>query len=127
MLTEAHRPGQTGHRAVSAFYHRLRSGPAEAFLTVRALVLSLGPDVQERVDDMTATYLRREETFLTILASKTRLQVVFPPRLDLPDPMGRLLRRGDERYLVIDRPDPLDGHVQEFIRRSYAAARPLLR
>lgn len=91
---------------------------------MRALILSLGPDVQERVDDTTVTYLRRDEVFLTVQASKTRLVVAFPPRLELPDPMGRLLRRGDERHIAIEGAESLDGHVQEFIRRSYAAARP---
>lgn len=113
--------------AVSDFHRRLRDRPAQAFLAVRAFALSLGSDVEERVGDMTACYLRRGEPFLIVHASKTKIHAAFPAGLDLPDPMGRLLRRADERYVVIEGPESIDGHVQEFVRKSYTAARPLVR
>lgn len=127
MDSENCRTGRTGPLAVSDFHRRLRDRPGDAFLAMRALAMSLGPDVEERVGDTTACYLRRGEPFLIVHASKSRLQAAFPVGLDLPDPMGRLLKRGDERYVAIEGPESIDGHVQEFVRRSYAAARPLVR
>lgn len=127
MTNEACRTGASGHQAVSDFHQRLRQRPAEAFLAARALIMSLGPDITERVEDHSVCYLRREEPFITLTATKTRLQAVFHAGLSLPDPMGRLLKRGDERYLALDGPEAIDGHAQEFVRKAYTAARPLLR
>lgn len=115
--------GQEGNQAVSAFHRRLKPRPAEAFLSVRALAHSLGPDVVEKVDATSVCYMRRDSLFLKVQAVKSRLVAVFPPHLALADPMGRLLKRGDEKYAPLDSPEGLDGHVQEFIRKAYAAAR----
>lgn len=90
---------------------------------LRALAVSLGPDVVEKVSDSTVSYLRRGKPFLTIHQAKSRLQVLFPPNTPLPDPNGRLLRRGDERYVSVDGPEHVDAHIQEFVRRSYTAMR----
>lgn len=90
---------------------------------MRALARSLGPDVVEKVDASGVCYLRRDALFLKVQALKTRLVAVFPPNIPLPDPMGRLLKRGDERYAPLDGPEGVDGHVQEFIRKAYTAAR----
>lgn len=115
--------GTKSDQAVAAFHRRLKPRPAEAFLSVRALALSLGPDVVERVEASSVCYLRRENLFLKLQPVKNRLVAIFPPHLPLPDPMGRLLRRGDERYAPLDSPEGLDGHVQEFIRRAYTSSR----
>lgn len=116
-------PGRAGHAELSAFLERLRPDPRGGFLALRALVLSLGPDVGERLEGNDLVYDRREKTFLTVRASKQHLTALFPPGLTLPDPMGRLLRRGGESYVPVESADALDGHVQEFVRRAYAAAR----
>lgn len=108
---------------LARFHTRLKSAPAEAFLTLRALAVSLGPDVIERVGDNSVTYLRRERPFLLMRADRSKLLLVFPREIPLEDPSGRLLRRGEERYLVLDGPDGVDGHVQEFVRNAYSAAR----
>lgn len=69
------------------------------------------------------TYLRREKPFLRVRAVKSQLTLVFPEAVHLEDPHGRLLRRGDERYVSLDGPDNLDGHVQEFVSKAYAVMR----
>lgn len=121
MTTSSHESGSV--RSVAAFHQRLRSRPADAFLAVRALALSLGPDVVEHVADGSVEYARRNRPFLKVTAAKSRLHVAFPAGVPLPDPNGRLLKRGDERYLAVDGPEGVDGHVQEFVRRAYAALR----
>lgn len=110
-------------RPVAAFHQRLRSRPADAFLALRALALSLGPDVAEDVREGEVVYARRGRPFLKASGAKARLHVSFPPGVPLPDPSGRLLKRGDERYLAVDGPEGVDGHVQEFVRRAYSALR----
>jgi hypothetical protein len=109
--------------SVSRFHTRLKQRPAEAFLSVRALAISLGPDVVEKVSDGSVAYLRREKLFLTVHAEKSRIHLAFPREVTLEDPSGRLLRRGEERYLAIEGAEGVDGHVQEFVRKSYAALR----
>lgn len=109
--------------AVSAFHARLRPRAADAFLTLRAIAISLGPDVVERVTDNDVTYSRRDRPFVTIHAAKARLHVLFPGGHALPDPNGRLLKRGDERFVALDGPESVDAHVQEFVRKAYAASR----
>lgn len=109
--------------AVSAFHTRLKPRPGEAFLTLRALAISLGPDVVEKVTDAEVTYLRRDRVFLTVHSAKARLHLLFPPGVALDDPNGRLLKRADERFVAVDGPENVDGHVQEFIRKAYTAAR----
>lgn len=116
-------PGRADHTQLSAFLDRLRPDPRTGFLALRALLLSLGPDVNEHLDGSEITYQRRGQPFVTVRAAKQHLTVAFPPGLTLPDPNGRLLRRGGETYVSVDHPDALDGHVQEFVRRAYAAAR----
>ena len=108
---------------VAEFHSSLKPRPAEAFLALRALAVSLGPDVIESVSGGSVTYLRREKPFLHVQHARSRLQVAFPPNLPLPDPNGRLLKRGEERYLAVEGPEGVDGHVQEFVRRAYAALR----
>lgn len=108
---------------MSDFLKRLRPEPGGAFLALRALALSLGPDVSEQVADGGVTYCRRERSFLSVRPARSHLSVVFPEGLTLTDPMGRLMRRGPERYVNLETSDGLDGHVQEFVRKAYAAAR----
>lgn len=116
-------PTRATHEALSSFLDRLKPDPRSGFLTLRALVLGLGPDVAERVEGGDLTYMRRERPFLFVRASKQQLTAAFPPGLPLEDPMGRLLRRGSEHYVPITSADALDGHVQEFVRKAYAAVR----
>lgn len=108
---------------LARFHTRLRPRPAEAFLALRALAVSLGPDVVERVDDGSVTYLRRERPFLVVRADRARLHLAFPRDLPLADPSGRLMKRGEERYLALEGAEALDGHVQQFVREAYAASR----
>lgn len=108
---------------LSRFHGRLRSRPGEAFLALRAFALSLGPDVVERVDDGSVQYLRRERRFLLVRADRAKIHLAFPRDLPLDDPSGRLLKRGEERYLPLEGAEALDGHVQKFVRDAYAAAR----
>ncbi|HET6405855.1 MAG TPA: DUF5655 domain-containing protein [Candidatus Thermoplasmatota archaeon] len=110
-------------RSVSDFHGSLKPRAAEAFLSLRALAVSLGPDVVERPSGSSVTYLRREKPFVVVQQAKTRLHVAFPPGVPLSDPNGRLLKRGDERYVAVEGPEGVDGHVQEFIRKAYAALR----
>ena len=117
-------PDAEGTLAISEFVKRLRPDPRSGFLTLRALVVNLGPDVVERVTPGSVAYLRREKPFLRVEALRaTRLAVAFPPAIALDDAMGRLLRRGEDRYFKLERPEDLDGHCQEFVRKAYALAR----
>lgn len=110
--------------AIADFVKRLRPEPRAGFLTLRALVVNLGPDVVERVSPSAVTYLRRDRPFVRIEALRpTRLAVAFPASVTLEDAMGRLLRRGEERYFRLERPDDLDAHCQEFVRKAYSASR----
>ncbi|HUR68033.1 MAG TPA: DUF5655 domain-containing protein [Candidatus Thermoplasmatota archaeon] len=113
----------TAAPTVSRFHTRLKPRPAEAFLSVRALALSLGPDVVEQVTESSVIYLRRVKPFLTVHAAKSRLNVAFPRELSLDDPHGRLLKRGEEKYVSLEGPEGVDGHVQEFVRKAYTALR----
>lgn len=108
---------------VQDFHGSLKPRPADAFLTLRALIVSLGPDVVEKVSGTSVAYLRREKPFLHVQQVKSRLHLSFPPGVPLTDPNGRLLKRGDERYVAVDGPEGVDGHVQEFVRKAYAALR----
>lgn len=109
--------------SVASFHTKLKPRPADAFLVLRALALSLGPDVTERVADGGVVYCRREQTFLQVTPAKSRLHIGFPAAVALDDPNGRLLKRGTDRFVAVDGPEGVDGHVQEFIRKSYTAAR----
>lgn len=102
---------------------RLAPGPRGALLSLRALILSLGPDVSEQVNAGGVEYLRRDRTFLLVEAIRSRLVAAFPAGVDVEDPMGRLLRRADQRYFRLDAAGDLDAHVQEFVRKAYAVAR----
>lgn len=107
----------------AAFLGTLRHELRSAFLSVRALALSLGPDVAEHTAGGEVVYCRRERAFLRVRSAKSHLALVFPHEVSLPDPSGRLLRRGDETYVPLDSGESLDGHVQEFVRKAYAALR----
>jgi hypothetical protein len=109
--------------SIASFHQRLRARPADAFLVVRALAVSLGPDIDERVSSEGVVYARRGRPFLTVVPAKSRLHLMFPRDVPLADPSGRLLRRADERFVAVDGPEAVDGHVQEFVRNSYAALR----
>lgn len=110
--------------AISEFVKRLRPEARTGFLSLRALIVSLGPDVVERVTPNLVVYLRRDRQLVKVEAPRAaRLTVAFPPTIQVDDPMGRLLRRGDERYFKLDKQEDLDGHCQEFVRKAYAAAR----
>lgn len=111
------------HSPVARFHTRLKQRPAEAFLALRALAVSLGPDVVERVDDTQVAYLRGSRPFMAVHPAKSRLHLVFPSGIALDDPNGRLLKRGEEHYVTLEGPESVDGHVQEFVRKAYAALR----
>lgn len=113
----------TGLAAATAFLDRLRPEARPTFLALRALVSSLGPDVEERAGSGELVYLRRERPFALVRTQRSTLSLVFPAGLSIEDPMGRLMRRGEERVVVLDSPEGLDGHVQEFVRKAYAAMR----
>lgn len=109
---------------ISDFVKRLKPDARTGFLTLRALAVNLGPDVVEQVTPNAVIYLRRDRMFLKVEALRaSRVTAAFPPAVTLEDPMGRLLRRGDERYFRIEKPDDMDGHLQEFVRKAYAASR----
>lgn len=108
---------------IADFHGNLKPRAAEAFLTLRALAVSLGPDVTEQVSGTTVTYARRGKPFLVVQQVKTRLHVAFPSGVPVLDPNGRLLRRGEERYVTIEGSEGVDGHVQEFVRKAYAGLR----
>jgi hypothetical protein len=114
---------QSGPSAIADFVRRLSPGPREALLALRALALSLGPDVVEHVRSGAVEYLRRDRVFLLVEAARSRLVAAFPAGTDVEDPMGRLLRRADQRYFRLDGAADFDAHVQEFVRKAYAAAR----
>lgn len=122
-MTLAEESSEPNAPTVGRFHARLKQRPGEAFLAVRALAVNLGPDVVERVTESTVTYLRRDRPFLTVQAQKARLHLIFPPDVMLEDPTGRLLRRGDERYLALEGPEGVDGHTQEFVRKAYSGVR----
>jgi hypothetical protein len=113
----------SGSSDIAEFVRRLPAAPRSALLSLRALALSLGPDVVERVGPGGVEYGRREKPFLAVESLRTRLLASFPPGLAIDDPMGRLLRRGELRYFRLDGAGDLDAHVQEFVRKAYAAAR----
>ncbi|HVM44959.1 MAG TPA: DUF5655 domain-containing protein [Candidatus Thermoplasmatota archaeon] len=108
-------------RSVSDFHSSLKPRAAEAFLALRALAVSLGPDVVEKAGSSTVTYLRRDKPFLHVQQAKSRLHVAFPAALGLQDPNGRLLRRGEDKYVAVEGPEGVDGHLQEFVRKAYSA------
>lgn len=108
---------------VGEFVRGLRDEPRGAFLSLRAVALGLGPDVVERVEESSVTYLRRDTPFLVVEAIRARLIATFPPETAIDDPMGRLLKRGDQRYFRLDVASELDAHTQEFVRKAYTVAR----
>ena len=108
---------------VQEFHGSLKPRPAEAFLTLRALAVSLGPDVIENVTSAGVVYLRRDKPFLMVHQVKSRLHLGFPPGVAISDPSGRLLKRGEEMYVAVEGPEAVDGHVQEFVRKAYASLR----
>lgn len=108
---------------LAEFVERLRAGPRAGLLALRALAISLGPDVVERVDSSAVTYLRRDHAFLVIESARTRLFATFPADIHLDDPMGRLLKRGEHHYFRVDDAGDLDAHVQQFVQQAYSAAR----
>lgn len=112
--------GAADHSRLTDFMQRMRADQRQGFLALRALALSLGPDVVERVEGSEVTYLRRAYPFVGLRAGRGAPTLVFPAGLNLEDPMGRLLRRGDERYVQLDRAEALDAHVAEFVRKAYA-------
>lgn len=114
---------RAGATDAAGFLGTLRHELRPAFLSLRALVVSLGPEVNETIGGGEATYCRRDKVFLRVRSAKSHLALVFPEGIDIPDPHGRLLKRGDERYVPLDSAESLDGHVQEFVRRAYAALR----
>lgn len=122
-MTQAEERAEATQPTASRFHARLRQRAGEAFLAVRALAISLGPDVVEKVTEGSVAYLRRERLFLTITPQKTKLHVAFPRGIAIEDPNGRLLKRGEERYLALEGAESVDGHVQEFVRKAYAALR----
>ena len=113
----------TGVAAATAFLDRLRPETRGTFLAMRALVISLGPDVEERAGSGELVFLRRGKIFATVRAARSSLSLIFPPGITLEDPMGRLMRRGEERVVPLDAPEGIDGHVQEFVRKAYTAQR----
>ena len=102
---------------------RLRAEPRSALLALRALALSLGPDVVERVGGGDVTYVRRDKPFLTVDIVRARLVATFPPGVRIADPMGRLLKRGEQQYFRLDGSGDLDAHVQQFVRDAYSQSK----
>lgn len=120
----AHSSDAASTISIQEFVKRLRPEPRTAFLSLRAIVVSLGPDIVERVTPSEVLYLRRERVFTKVEALRpTRLAVVFPIHVQPEDAMGRLLRRGEERYFRLEKPDDLDAHCQEFVRKAYTVSR----
>lgn len=120
------RPGASSDDATARLAElvaRLRPEPRQGLLALRALALSLGPDVVEEVGGSAVTYARREAPFLTVELVRSRLLASFPAAIHVEDPMGRLLRRGEQRYFRVEGTGDLDAHVQGFVRRAYAEAR----
>ncbi len=107
---------------VDDFLSNLQPADRKAFLSLRAMVVSLGGDVKERVHVTDVTYSRMRP-FLVARHHHGHLNVAFPEGNTLQDPLGRLLHKGNERHLRLDNPDALDGHVQEFVRSAYTQAR----
>jgi hypothetical protein len=122
MVHGAPPPDETTLR-LADLVRKLRSEPRSALLSLRALALSLGPDVVERVGPGDVTYVRRERPFLTVDFVRTRLVATFPSGVRIHDPMGRLLKRGDQQYFRLDGSGDLDAHVQQFVREAYAQVR----
>ena len=115
---------ETAGEGIAEFVKRLKPEAREAFLSLRALTLSLGPDVTETVVPGGVSYARRGREFVRVEAERTRLTATFPPEARLDDPGGRLLRRGDARWVRVDaREGRVDAHVQDFVRRAHAALR----
>lgn len=108
-------------QSVDPFIASLRPELRRGFLSLRALLMSLGSDVAESSGPDEVTYERRKP-FLVAKSVRARLHVVFPDGADLDDPLGRLLRKGGERYVRIEGED-LDPHFAEFVKKAYAAAR----
>lgn len=104
------------------FLDKLPSRAKRAFLTLRALLVNLGPDVTETVRESEVTYARGKP-FVVARLQRGRLLAVFPEGERLADPLGRLLRKGRERYLRLEEPDDLDAHAQGFARHAYVLAR----
>lgn len=118
-------PKSDGDRVVliADFVAKLKSEPRAGLLALRAIALSLGPDVSERVTSSAVTYERRSAPFLIVEPDRSRLIAGFPLAIKMDDPSGRLLRRGEFRYFRVDAAGDLDAHVQEFVRKAYSAAR----
>jgi hypothetical protein len=104
------------------FLQKLPLGARRSFLSLRALLSNLGPDVTETVRDAEVVYARAR-AFVIARLQRGRLLAVFPDGEQLDDPLGRLLRKGRERYVRLEDADDLDAHLQEFARKAYVLAR----
>lgn len=107
--------------AIGEFVAKLKAEPRAGLLALRAIALSLGPDVFERVSPNSVRYERRSAPFLIVEPDRSRLIAGFPLEIKMDDPSGRLLRRGEFRFFRVDAAGDLDGHIQEFIRKAYSA------
>lgn len=113
----------SGHgSAVDLFMNKLTLQARRSFLSLRALLVSLGPDVHEAVEKQEVVY-SRAKPFLIARLQRGHLLAVFPDGEALSDPLGRLLRKGRERYVRLDENEDLDAHMQEFARKAYVQAR----
>ena len=113
----------TEHARLTTFLSRMRADQRPCFLALRALAMSLGPDVHEKVEGGEVTYFRRLKPFVLLRAGRSSPSVVFPDGIPIEDPTGRLLRRGEERYVLLEPGHELDAHVQGFVRKAYAESR----
>lgn len=117
------------------FLQRLSETAKRSFLSLRALVVNLGPDVTETVRASEVAYGRtggnasnghaaepgaEREPFVLARLQRNRLFAVFPDGEALDDPLGRLLRRGRERHVRLDESEEIDAHLQEFARKAYS-------
>lgn len=108
--------------ALDLFLNKLSLQARRSFLSLRALLVSLGPDVHESVDQQEVVY-SRARPFVVARLQRGRLLAVFPGGEALADPLGRLLRKGRDRYVRLDENEDLDAHLQEFARKAYVQAR----
>lgn len=107
---------------IEDFLAKLKGNARSGFLSLRALLVSLGADVTEEPHENEVVYARARP-FAIARIVRAKLHLVLPDGDKLPDPLGRLLRKGNERHVRLDDGDELDAHLQEFVRKAYVLAR----
>lgn len=102
-------PAGTGSESVDAFMAKLKHPLKADIVTVRAVILAVGPAITEEIK-WNAPGFRTTESFATVnLRSTDKLQFIFhlgakvrkdPPDLKIPDPAGLMKWLGKDRALV---------------------------